>query len=78
MPAAANVVGALMYGTAANLCYSAGWAAELVLRRWISDDTGALGAALFRYGFVFSLGLTLVPAGLATLVWLGRIALAAP
>jgi hypothetical protein len=73
MPWVFTVGGALVYGTAANVCYSAGWAAELFLRRWIRDDTGAVGAALFRYGFAFSIGLTLVPAGLATLVWLARV-----
>ncbi len=69
-----SVLGAVLHGTAANVCCSAGWAAELFLRRCIRDDTGAMGAALFRCGFAFSIGLTLVPAGISVLVWLGRIA----
>jgi hypothetical protein len=76
VPWVVNVGAALIYGVAANVCYSAGWAAELVLRRWIDDDSGAVGAALFRYGFAFSIGLTIFPAGLATLAWLARVAAA--
>ena len=74
VPWTLNVAGALIYGVAANVCYSAGWAAELALRRWIVDDSGALGAALFRYGFAFSIGLTIFPAALAGLAWLARVA----
>jgi hypothetical protein len=73
MPWQFTIVGPLLFGTAANVCYSAGWMAELFLRHWIRHDTGAAGAALFRYGFAFSIGLTLVPAGIAVLVWLGRV-----
>ncbi|MGQ0640918.1 MAG: hypothetical protein ACT4P6_09160 [Gemmatimonadaceae bacterium] len=74
MPWQVSVVGPLIYGTAANICYSSGWVAELFLRHWNRNDSGAAGAALFRYGFAFSIGVTLLPAGLAVLVWLGRIA----
>jgi hypothetical protein len=76
MPWQFTVFGAVLYGTAANMCYSFGWMAELFLRRYISHDTGPVGAALFRYGFAFSIGLTLVPAGVATLAWLARVAAA--
>jgi len=74
MPWQLTIVGPLLYGTAANVCYSAGWISELFLRHWIRHDTGAVGAATFRYGFAFSIGLTLVPAGIAVLAWLGRVA----
>jgi hypothetical protein len=49
------------YGICANVAYTSGWMAELVLRRWFGSRTSIVGAALFRYGFVFSLGLTLLP-----------------
>jgi hypothetical protein len=49
------------YGVGANIAYSAGWLAELFLRRWFGSRTSIVGAALFRYGFVFSVGLTLLP-----------------
>ena len=52
---------------------AAGWVVELFLRRYIRDENGAAGAALFRYGFAFSIGLTLVPAGISALAWLARI-----
>ena len=74
LPAALNIIGALAFGVAANVCYSGGWAAELLLRRWLGDDSVPLGAALFRYGFAFSIGLTLFPAGLTILHWLVRVA----
>jgi hypothetical protein len=74
LPAALNVIGALAFGVAANFCYSGGWAAELLLRRWLGEDSVPLGAALFRYGVAFSIGLTLFPAGLTILHWLARVA----
>lgn len=74
LPAALNVIGPLAFGVAANFCYSGGWAAELMLRRWLGEDSVPLGAALFRYGFAFSIGLTLFPAGLTILHWLARVA----
>jgi len=74
LPAALNVIGPLAFGVAANFCYSGGWAAELLLRRWLAEDSVPIGAALFRYGFAFSIGLTLFPAGLTILHWLVRVA----
>ena len=74
MPWQLTLVGPLFYGTAANVCYSVGWMTELFLRHWIRDDTADVGAAFFRYGFAFSIGITLVPAGIAVLAWLGRVA----
>lgn len=74
LPAALNVIGPLAFGVAANFGYSAGWAAELLLRRWLGEDSVPLGAALFRYGFAFSIGLTLFPAGLTILHWMARVA----
>jgi hypothetical protein len=75
MPWQLTLVGPLFYGTAANVCYSAGWMTELFLRHWIRSDTTDAGAAFFRYGFAFSIGMTLVPAGIAVLAWLGRVAI---
>lgn len=74
LPAALNVIGPMAFGVAANICYSAGWAAELILRRWLGEHSVPVGAALFRYGFAFSIGLTLFPAGLTILHWLARAA----
>ena len=60
----------------ANALYAAGWPVELWLRRFLGADHQVIGPALFRYGLVFSLALTLFPVALAALLvvnrWLGR------
>jgi len=53
--------GSIVYAIAANLCYSLGPAADLLLRRALDDRAPAIGPVLFRYGLAFSLGLTLLP-----------------
>ena len=58
---------ALVYGVMANLCYSMGPLADLALRRLLGDRAPAVGPVLFRYGFAFSLGLTLLPIPLIVL-----------
>jgi hypothetical protein len=61
----------VVYGLCANLCYSAGFALEAVLQRVWGDDVAPVGPTLFRHGLVFSVGLTLLPIGIAWLSWLG-------
>jgi hypothetical protein len=61
----------VVYGLCANLCYSAGFALEAVLQRVWGDDVAPVGPTLFRHGLVFSVGLTLLPIGMAWLSWLG-------
>jgi len=62
------------YALAANVCYTLGPAVEIVLERWLKRPLYGVGPALFRHGLVFSVGLTMLPAGLITLVnVLGRI-----
>jgi len=49
------------YAAAANVCYSVGPLADLyIVRRW-GPRYAPVGAVLFRYGFVFAVGLTLLP-----------------
>jgi hypothetical protein len=74
LPWQANVFLPMIYGAMANICYTMGWVTELGMRRWLGDEIEPVGSALFRYGFAFSIGLTLFPAGLAFLVWLARLA----
>lgn len=62
--------GALLYGFLANACYTLGPVVDLGLRRLLGDRAPALGPVLFRYGFAFSLGLTLLP---TPLLLIGRI-----
>ncbi len=62
----------LVYGVMANLLYSLGAPADLLLRRFLGDRAPAVGPVMFRYGFVFSLGLTLLPIPVAALGWVLR------
>ena len=57
-------LGVTAYGVAANLCYSLGAPLELLLERWLGRETYGVGPALFRYGLVYSVGLTLFPLAL--------------
>jgi len=56
-----------VYGVLANVCYSLGAVADLVARRIGGPDWAPVGPTLFRYGFVFSIGLTLLPIPVAVL-----------
>jgi len=49
------------YALAANVCYSAGALVDLLARRVGGPDWAPVGPTLFRYGFAFSVGLTLLP-----------------
>jgi hypothetical protein len=74
-PVEAVFVIAAAYGLVANVCYSAGPVVDLLARRLGGPDYAPVGPTLFRYGFVFSIGLTLFPAAIAALWWLVRLAL---
>ena len=64
-----------VYGVVANVCYTAGPVFDLLARRVGGADYAPVGPTLFRYGFVFSIGLTLFPAGIAALWWVVHLAL---
>lgn len=61
------------YGAAANVCYTSGWIVENVVERWLGRPVYGLGPALFRYGLAFSAGLTVLPAGLWTVMAIGGL-----
>jgi hypothetical protein len=63
----------LAYGILANLCYTLGPVTDILLRRMLGPRAPAIGPVLFRYGFVFSVGLTVLPVLLAGLGWLARV-----
>jgi hypothetical protein len=63
------------YAVLANACYSLGPAADLFIRKRWGNEYAAVGPTLFRYGFVFSAGLTLLPTVLAGMSWVVRILL---
>jgi len=60
----------ILYAVMANLAYLLGPAADLALRGVLGDRAPAVGPVLFRYGLVFSIGLSLLPIPLAVLGWL--------
>jgi hypothetical protein len=63
----------LAYGVAANVCFTLGWVVENSVERWLKRPVYGLGPALFRHGLVFSLGLTLLPAALVTVMAIGGL-----
>ena len=66
-------IGIVIYGILANLFYTLGPIADsFVMRRW-GRDYSEVGPTLFRYGFVFAVGLTLLPVPLAGLRVILRI-----
>lgn len=68
-----GLVGVVAYAVLANLCYCVGPAVDLYIRRRWGDAYAPVGPTLFRYGFVFSVGLTLLPIPLAFLGWALRL-----
>ena len=66
-------IGISAYALAANLCYTAGAPIELVLQRWLGRETYGLGPALFRYGLVYSVGLTLFPLALGAFAVVAKL-----
>ena len=66
-------IGITAYGVAANLCYSLGAPTELLLERWLGRETYGLGPALFRYGLIYSVGLTLFPLALGAFAVIAKL-----
>ena len=56
-----EVVGVIVYGFLANVCYTLGPVADLMLRRILGIRAPDIAPVMFRYGYVFSIGLTLLP-----------------
>ena len=63
------VLGTVLYGLTANLCYTLGWVIELRGRRKNPEAARLLGRRMFRAGLVFSCILTTLPFWLACLYW---------
>jgi hypothetical protein len=63
----------LAYAVIANICYSFGPLADALIRREWGDRYAVVGPVLFRYGFVFSVGLSLLPMAVAGLGWVARL-----
>ena len=64
-------LGIIFYGIMANVCYTGGWIAELLLARFRPEiRTGLFGLRAFRLGVKFSIALTIFPALLCWAVFL--------
>lgn len=63
----------VIYGILANICYSVGPVADAVICRKWGRDYAALGPAIFRYGFVFAVGLTLLPVPMAVMSYFAKL-----
>jgi hypothetical protein len=61
------------YGVMANVCYTLGFGIEFVLSRLMRGRAPAIGPALFRQGLAFSVGLTLLPIVMVSVVWAARL-----
>jgi hypothetical protein len=72
-PVGLFLVGAVVYGFLANLCYFLGPLTELALYRLWGEAAPRAGPTLYRQGLIFSVGLTLFPIGLASLGLVARL-----
>jgi hypothetical protein len=58
----------VIYGLLANVCYTGGWVLELWIRNMLGREMEPVGPTLSRYGFAFSMGLTLFPVAMISLL----------
>lgn len=63
----------LAYGIAANVCYTGGWVAELIVHQLWPEEGKAFGKISFFLGLIFSILLTLVPGGLVAVLGAVRL-----
>jgi len=56
------LVGILLYGIAANVCFTGGWLAELIVRKFWPSEADQFSTLSLSLGLIFSVLLTLTPA----------------
>jgi hypothetical protein len=56
------VFAVLLYGIAANICFTGGWLAELIVRKVWPSQVDRFSTLSFSLGLIFSILLTLTPA----------------
>lgn len=65
-----GIFGVIMYGILANICYTAGWLSELIVRSVsTSERSAAYALKTFRLGVQFSVLLTVLPAAICWIVF---------
>jgi hypothetical protein len=57
----------------ANACYLLGPTVEVVLQKLWGDKLLPVGPSIFRMGLTFSVGLALLPALLASILWVAQV-----
>jgi hypothetical protein len=67
-PPAFAVIVVLLYGIMANVCYTGGWVAELLVKATWREDVGRFGEISFILGLAFSVLLTCLPGALVVAV----------
>jgi hypothetical protein len=55
------LLGVVLYGFAANVCYTGGWLTELVIRKLWPREADRFATLTFSTGLIFSVVLTLAP-----------------
>jgi Zn-dependent protease with chaperone function len=58
------ILGIILYGILANVCFTGGWITELFFRRYSPREADRFAINSFFYGVIFSVLLTLSPAAL--------------
>jgi hypothetical protein len=70
-----GVFGIIAYGIMANICFTAGWISELILRSMLTPErSSAYGLKAFRFGIQFSILITLLPALICWLIFVIALA----
>src|SRR5262245_28125372 len=75
LPFRPPLIAIMVYAVMANLFYTLGPVVDGFIHHRFGPDYAAVGPTLFRYGFVFSVGLTLLPIPLAAMAWIARLIL---
>lgn len=65
--------GILVYGVGANICYTAGWIMELVIRQFGTQSTDKFAQNAFKSGLIFSCLLTSLPTWFVLTLWLSHL-----
>ena len=63
-------IAAILGGFGANLCYTGGWMAEILARRFGREKASHIGPILWTLGTLFSIGVCFLPGILHLAVWI--------
>jgi hypothetical protein len=64
-PTGLTILAVIFYAMIANLCYTGGWVAELIVRKAWPNEADRFAVLTFSFGLAFSVLLTLLPGLLA-------------